>query len=446
MPRPLFFPATLVSVGLFFATTSQGQNLTIQEAAKRVLAHYPLVAAAQARRELTRRELGEATAQRFPSITSSATAVRYKEPMVVTPIHGFTPGRAPEFDDVLLQNVLTADWLLFDGFGRSGRIDQRRALLNAADEDLELVEQTLLASTIEAYLRVLGLSGTLAAHDRRLEALESEEDRVRQLRDTGRAPELEVRRVAAGVASARAERVRLAFALDVSERELAHFVAADASETRADRLVSVSLSDVALAPRTALLAEALGASPAVRAAVERTGAAEAAVRTARSAHWPSVRVVGIYTSYGDSEADFEHEWNAGLRLQVPLFTGGALTSRVGQTLAARAAAEAELELARMRLESELDRAVAALEEARARVTSLEVAAQQFAEVARIEKLRLDTESGTQTDYLEAEAERLVAEAQLVEAYLTEVASCVEIARLTGALDLSWIEEALEAGS
>jgi outer membrane protein TolC len=80
------------------------------------------------------------------------------------------------------------------------------------------------------------------------------------------------------------------------------------------------------------------------------------------------------------------------------------------------------------------------------VQSLTTAAAEFGEVARIEKLRLDSEAGTQTDFLEAEAQLLGAEAQLVDARHAEIVARVEIARITGTLDLAWIDKTLEAES
>lgn len=157
-------------------------------------------------------------------------------------------------------------------------------------------------------------------------------------------------------------------------------------------------------------------------------------------------MVGRYQSYGDSDADFSNEWNAGVQAQLPIFTGGAISNRVGQAQSASAAAEADARLARTRLEDDLDRALAALDEARSRIVSLTTAVDQFTEVARIEQLRLDAEAGTQTDFLEAESQLLVAEAALVEARHAEIAARVEVARITGTLDLAWIEKALEAQS
>lgn len=418
--------------------------LPIGQAVAEAVARYPALQAARARREATRRDVGEANAAWFPSVTLGGSATKYEEPMIVTPIHGFGPGVLPVFDDVLYQGSLTADWLLFDGGGREARIRQQRALYSAADADTRGGEAGLVGRTLNAYLRVLGFSSTLSAHDKRLAALRAEEDRVHRLADVGRAPEVDVRRAEAAVAAAQAERVRLASSLDVAERELARLTGRDAAAARADRLREVALADTTAPDRAALLARALDSSPDVTAAESRRRAADAAVRAGRAGRWPALRAVGNVQGYASNGEDLQTEWNAGLRIQVPLFTGGALSSRIGRAVAARDAARADADQARLGVEGALDAALAAASEARARIGSLAVAVARFEEVARIEKLRLDAEAGTQTDWLDAESELLVARAQLVDARHAEISACAEIARLTGDLDAAWIDHSLEA--
>ena len=70
--------------------------------------------------------------------------------------------------------------------------------------------------------------------------------------------------------------------------------------------------------------------------------------------------------------------------------------------------------------------------------------EQSAEVARIERLTLDVGSGTQTDYLDAEAKLLSARASLIEARHAEISARVELARITGELSRDWLGRTVEA--
>jgi outer membrane protein TolC len=78
------------------------------------------------------------------------------------------------------------------------------------------------------------------------------------------------------------------------------------------------------------------------------------------------------------------------------------------------------------------------------VDSLEPAIARFRELARIERLLLDAGSGTQTDFLNAEADLLTAQANLVEARHAEIAARVELARVAGELNLDWLADAVGA--
>jgi outer membrane protein TolC len=66
-------------------------------------------------------------------------------------------------------------------------------------------------------------------------------------------------------------------------------------------------------------------------------------------------------------------------------------------------------------------------------------------VARIEALAREVGSGTQTDYLNAEADLVSARARLAEAEHAEIAARLELARVTGVLSLEWLVRHLEAG-
>jgi outer membrane protein len=418
--------------------------LTLSEAASAALARYPTVAAARSRGEAAVRGLDEARAARLPWLSLGASATKFEKPMIVTPIHGFTSSDIPPFDDLLLQGSLTADWLLFDGGGRGARIDRQESLARAADANVEASEAAIVGRTLMIYLRVLGLAAKLDAHDRRLAALEAEDARVRRLADVGRVAEVDLRRAAAALEAARAGRVAIASGLDVTERELARLVGRDVETVQAGRLVAVELVEDLTPPREVLLAEALGASPEIRSAEARLQAAEAELDGERSVRWPSLHAVGNVLGYASSRDDLVTEWNAGVRLQLPLFTGGAISDRVGRSRAGRDAAESELASSRLAVEAELDAALGAVEEARARAASLAAAVANFAEVARIERLRLDTESGTQTDWLTAEAELLVARAQLVDAEFAGIVARADLARIAGTLSPEWIDLKLEA--
>jgi outer membrane protein TolC len=296
---------------------------------------------------------------------------------------------------------------------------------------------------VNAYLLVLTAEQVLAAQDQRLGALGAELVRARQFQAAGRAADVEVLRAEAARAAATAERVRLAAALDLSERDLARLVDVPVDSTRALRLVPVALADTTLPDRAATVTAARATSPALAQGRAQLAAAAAAAGVARGGRWPDLKLFGNYVGWSDDAGHDALEWNAGASLAYPIFTGGAVSKGIERANATRRAAAETLRLTELQLEQSVDVGLARCEQAHARVRSLATAVERFAEVVRIEKLSLTAGSGTQTDYLRAEADLLEARAGWADARHGEMSARAELARAAGMLDHAWIARTLE---
>jgi outer membrane protein len=433
----------VVLILLLFPAAGRAQDrLSLAEAVERATVRFPAVEAARARQEEAAAGLGEARAGRRPRGRLTGSAIQYEEPMVVTPIHGFGPGLFPEFDETIGQATFTVSYTLFDSGADAARIRTADAQTLAAGAALGSSEQVLARRVAAAYLTVLGQRQVLDAHDLRMEAIEAELSRVRQRFEVGRAARVEILRAEAALASSEAERVRLSSVMDNAERELARLMDVPVEETRSDRLVPVELSGPQAPPREELVTEGISASPAVAQARAQVAAAEAQISLARALARPEVRAVGNYNEWTSSQGDFTGEWNAGFQLTVPLFDLGATRSRIARAEAAHRAAQEQVRVAEVQVREDVDRAAAAGEEAEARIASLGKAVERFAEVVRVQKLLLDEGAGTQTDYLNAEADLLAARASLADARYAAILARVDQARAAGRLTPAWMRENL----
>jgi outer membrane protein TolC len=130
-------------------------------------------------------------------------------------------------------------------------------------------------------------------------------------------------------------------------------------------------------------------------------------------------------------------------LSYPIFTGGGRVSAIRRAAADDRAATEQLRGGRLSVGQGVDQALAALREAHARVAALRSAVELSSEVTRIERLSLEVGSGTETDYLDAEAKLLSARAGLIQARHAEISARVELAGLTGELSRGWLAQALE---
>jgi outer membrane protein TolC len=436
--------AAVVSGALAGTATASDERLTLVDAVNRALSYYPSVRASAAQVDAAEAAVDEAESARFPTLSVGASATQYQEPAIVYPIHAFNLDLLPPFDRTLFQALADLRYSLFDGGSRSARIAESKARRQSADSSLLEARQRLLSQLIQQYLSVLSRARTLDAQDRSIQALEAELARVKQLFDVGRAATVDVLRVEASIAAARAERVRLASSLDLAQRSLARLIGVEPSETRASNLVPVALSGSSLPSREEIQQSALQSSPTARLARDELAIAEATFDGSRSGRLPSVSVDGRYINYGSASGANSLEWNVGVSVAYTIFNGGAVSSAVTRSESAARSAAERVKWTELEVASEVDRGYAAMEEARARVESLLTAVARFDEVSRIEKLRLENGVGTEVDYIRAEADRLSAEAGLIEARYSEIAARAELARVAGSLSAEWVTENLRS--
>ncbi len=426
--------ATFIAL-LFAPLLAASQTLSLSEAVQAALASEPSLGAAAAEHDAARAAADETAAALEPQVNLAASAMRYEEPMVVGPIHGFTPGLIPEFDRTLVQSSLSATYLLWDGGGARSRVRQARALADAAEETVAQVRQALVARTVAAYTGVLTAAESLDAEQRRLEALGVEERRIELMKTVGRVADVEVYRVEAARAAGEAARTVAVARLDVAEADLARLTALPPERTRASNLAPLPLPGKADAVDAAA---ALAASPRVAAAKRQRAAAEAGLAAAGAGRKPQLNLASAVNEFGGGDLDFTYEWNAGVQLRFPVLDGGATRARIARARASAAAAEARVGVAENEVRSDLDRAAAEVRTAVARFESLAVAEQRYAEVARVERLRLELGAGTQAEYLRAEADLVAARASVAAARQGLTLARVELARVAGTLDTGWI--------
>jgi outer membrane protein len=428
----------LLSAALAVQDTSR---LSLADAVRRALEQHPSVAAARASRDAAAASVGEAKAPLFPRLSASFGATESKIGNLVYPLSGLDPRNPPLFNTTVSQGAVSFGYTLFDFGGRTSQVRLAQAQERKADAALDAASAALISRVADAYLRVLTTRGILRAQEQLLAALQAEANRITQLEAQGKAAHVEVLRLAAQASRARADEVGTRAQLDVAERDLAQLVDLPVEAAR-PRLVAVRLADTALADRAALVESAERNSPEVAQARRTAEAATAGVGVARASLLPQLQVNAAYIENGHSFTGYRPYWNAGLQLSYPIFTGGSRASAIHRNEANARAANEQLRSAEQASEQSVDAALATLTAARATVEALVTAVAQSEEVERIRLLSVQVGSGTETDYLEAEATLLSNRASLVQATNAEVAARIELARVTGELSADWLARVL----
>lgn len=425
------------------AASAQDRPWSLAWAVERALDRHPSFRAAEAQRDAAQAGIGEARATLWPQLRADASALRFEEPMVVAPLHGFNPQSPPDFDRTLLQLQLGLSHTLVDGGQRRAAIHRAEALHARGVASARAARAAVVVEAVRGWLEVAGHRAVLRAEDLRLEALGSERERVRQFLESGRAAPVDQLRIDAAVARAEADRADRQEALQVAEAALARLTGSTVAEIRNAAILPLRPRD-SLLDGAAIRGLALDRGPDLEEARARVAVTAAAAEAASASWWPEIRVVAGYTDYSSGQQRVSGEWQAGLRAGYPLLSGGGRQAAARRTTLDLQAAEADLEAANRRVSDAVDRAVARARGAASRAMALARAVAQYEEVARIEALALEAGAGTQASWITAEADLLGARAAWIEARQAEVAARVELARLAGTLTaaslLSLVEE------
>ncbi|MEK7379898.1 MAG: TolC family protein, partial [Gemmatimonadota bacterium] len=227
--------------------------------------------------------------------------------------------------------------------------------------------------------------------------------------------------------------------------DLARLTALPRESVRTPLLTPVTLRARGPVDRDSALAAALSASPQLREAAARREAA-GALRQGASALWlPTVQLEGKTVAYGAAEARFTGEWQAGVRVSYPIFTGGGRSAGVARAQATEREAEAQQADVALTITEQVDRLLVRIAESVHRLAALRVARYQLAEVVRTEGLSLREGAGVQSDYLRAEAELARVRAEVSEAESLETMAHVELAQIMGRLTPESLHTIVDGG-
>ncbi len=426
------------------ATSSSGGGLlSLPEAAALALDHHPSVAVAEARREVAGGRVEQARAARLPSLYSDASLIQFQEPSLVAPLHGFDPTMAPEFDRRLVRGNLTLSYSLYDGGARASRIGQAESGEATAQAGASAARMDLIARVSGAYLDLLTTQELLEAAKNQKTALEAEAGRVRQFLAEGKAARVDLLRVEAALSQAQAVEISLLSRLGVARGRLVRLTGLSLADVGERSLSAVTLTTDREPTPTGVIQGAQAASPELEAARFQLMGASAGVREAKANWLPTLQAAGAYSDFGALDGGHTMEWQGSLKLSFPLFTGGARKGELHRAQAEERRASEALRGAELAVEEGAEEAFAALTETKALREALELGVEQTQEVARIEALALEVGSGVQTDFLRAQANLFQARASLVQARHGEVLATVQLARISGELTLSWLQENME---
>ncbi len=319
----------------------------------------PQLSAAESGRLATREGAVQARAALLPQINGTATLQRSRSDGSSTRQQFDEDTGQPVLFNVDSQSENTSRNLEVNlrqmVYDRSNftRLQSQDALSRASDFQLESAGDSLVTRTSQAYFNVLVAIETLAAAQAQQTALKKQFDFADKRLEVGLAPITDVHEARARYDSARANTIVVRNALEDAYQSLVEitgtpvrglkglpqdFQPALPVEQASDNWVDTAVEN----------------NPALIAKQYQVRSTEADIETARAGYWPTLYFTG---GYGDQKNSGDSTFQGitfpsdsrnrgpfvGLTLNVPIFSGGAVSSQVRQAIARRDVAGDELE-------------------------------------------------------------------------------------------------------
>lgn len=422
------------------------QDPVLDELERRALAANPSLEAAQARVRQARASVRQERANRFPTAGAQATTVIADLPGIDLQSNqgSGTPTPPPEQDqDTSLQfyNLgLNANWEIDLAGGQVRRIEAANALAAAAAYNAADAQVQLTAEVAQAYVNLRDRQQRAAALRRALDLqrrqLELSEQRFRR----GTVPAFTVGQASRAVQATTNDLAAAEAEIEIYLNALA--VLAGEAPGSLDPLLAPP-RDVPLPPENVAIgdpASLLRRRPDIRAAERNLAAATARIGVAEAARFPRISFMGILGIGGTSIGDLVDLGNiskiAVPQLQWGLLDFGRTEAAIAQTRAGREEAEAQYRQVVLGALQDAETSLSRFAQQRRTVAALAEISRSADQSAALMRQRYEQGVISLGESLEAERQRLLAEANLRSAVAALTASYVAIQKSLG---LGWSE-------
>ncbi|POR06153.1 TolC family outer membrane protein [Diaphorobacter sp. LR2014-1] len=344
------------------------------------------IRASRAAADATREKLPQAQAQRLPNVAFSAGFNRNNLKTSTTGLAGpvsFTNSYSSNNQVLQLRQPIYRPYV-------SALVDQAKALVDDANATLERDEQSLVVRVSEAYFDALLSRAQLSLIAAQKAAYETQLVAAEKGFKGGTGVRTDIDEAKARVDMSLAQELEVQQNVDFTRRRLAALVGQPVdvlADLDADRFqpalpVPDRVED--------WIAQAEDASPQLRALRAQLEAARMEIEKASAGHKPTLdAVAGLSRQDSDSVTSVNNVYNQkfiGLQLNVPLYSGGQVSSVVRQAVAESERAREALEAARLDLSIRVHEQYRAMTEGVLRIAALEQAVRSARQVVQSSRM------------------------------------------------------------
>lgn len=441
MAYQLARPPVIVAAPRAMGATAPA-SMTLAQAYQLALENDATIRAARAAAAARSERLPQARSQLLPQVSASVSRYRNDLESTAAGLNG-EPVISRERYTSSAQSLTVRQAIYRPA--QNADFHQAQAQVREASAMLDREMQTLAVRVATAYLQVLSTRDQLALVMAQKRAFTTQLDAARKRFQGGAGTRTDVDEAQARLDMAAAHELEARQSLDYTRRQLQVLVDVPVGE-----LAVPADGKLPLAPPMPDRVEewtrrAEESSPEMRAAQAQVDAARRELDKARAGHLPTLDAVAQW-SVSDSDnvtrvnTRYDHK-SVGVQLNIPLFSGGLVSSQARQAAAELVRAQEALEAARRDLGLRVHKEFRAVSEGVLRVRALEQAVRSARTV--VESSRRSFEAGARTvvDILNAEEQRATAERDLADARYVYLLSRVRLRALAGEADMALIEEA-----
>jgi outer membrane protein len=279
------------------------------------------------------------------------------------------------------------------------------------------------------YFEVLKNQRLVQVAEETLNAQEKHLEQARAFYDVGLRPKIDVTRAEVDVARDRQNLITVRYRLQNSRVDLERILGGPPTPGPY-RLAEVTERPERPPRLEPLIDEALAVRPEVLRFQAQVKAAEGQLRAAVGRNWPSIDGIGGY-NYSNTEFPLENNWQVGVQMSWPIFTGFRTQGEVNEAKSLVKQAQAELERERLQVTQQVSQAYLRLGEAEESIATARVALRQAQENLDLADGRYRSGVGDAIEFSDAQVSLTRAKSDLVSASYEYLQAQAELERALG---------------
>ncbi len=384
--------------------------------------------------EVEQYEIDSAQANRFPRIDLGGGVTRYRYDTPLTPLVVSPPISATTEFPVVRRTIWDSGVSFRLPLFRGGRLyrsvtvaEMRKAI---AEDNYRLTRQDLIYNLTGIYYKISQLERLLAAAGQSVRQLESHRKNAELLFEAGSVPKLDLLKTDVELARAEENRIIVKNNLASAYESLKALMGIDAMDVQV-RIVMQEPTYKNYPSLEESLNKALSQRPDLIAVNRRKLVYEERIKIAKGKWLPEISAAGEYAARAGSETSFKENWSYGVRFTMPLFEGGLIRAEVNKEKAGLEKIKEEERSLKIAITKDVRSAHLKIQNAIERIEVTEKAIDSARESLRVETLKYDSGSGTNTDVIDAHTVMLRAETDYYQALFDKELALAYLKRTIG---------------